>query len=239
MSLEFRGKKLGVKTALLIGLIIAVIILLGVWLSGCDEARQSRPVTDNDPLNCANSADIERKTRENAWRGQKTPSGAQVWVIQEIPANALQTIDRAIDYSNTVQAIQFPEWQPFPAHEWEIAFLPADGLAPQSGLPFLYHNGGMTAGTITHCNQTAKPERNQLILPDFWQYGWDKEADLFRYVFNEGEHFREYRRDRAVFDKFKGWSDQHPHRHEGKPTADELLPKTLVPRKRDGLVCVW
>lgn len=197
------------------------------------------PVNENTVLNCINNPQIEELVKNTAWKGFVTPAGAQVWSTTDVPSQALSTIDRAIDFSNTVQKAQFPEWQPFAASDWEITFLPPPiaSIAPQSKLPAISHGGVLTAGTVAHCNQTKYKERNGLFLPDFALVNWEMDDQLFRYVLFEGEHFREYRRDRTVFQKFVGLNDTHPHRHEGKPTADDLMPKTLMSRQREFLPC--
>jgi hypothetical protein len=185
-------------------------------------------------LNCINNSQIEDLVKNTAWKGFVTPAGAQVWSTTDVPGTALATIDRAIDFSNKVQQAQFPEWQPFTASDWEVTFLPPPiaTIAPQSQLPAIHHGGVLTAGTVAHCNQTKYKERNGLFLPDFAIVDWSKDEDLFWYVFNEGEHFREYRRDRTVFNKFVGTGDVHPHRHEGKPSPYDLMPRGIMSASR-------
>lgn len=242
MAKTIFGYKIGTRTALLyVGIVFALVFF--IWfLTGCDgksDSGRGKPLPPNEKALCMRP-EFEAKMQEMArttgtWKVFKnTPQGAQIYSQVDVPDSALPVIDNAITFSINVQKAQSPNWTQGLTHsEWEIFFFTADGIAPIAQLPFLSVGGVASAGTIAFCNQTARPERNPLILPDFSGVNWNKPNDLFWYVFNEGEHFREYRNDRSVFAQFTGAGDSHPHR----PIPDELQPRGLMSKPVPQIKC--
>lgn len=145
-----------------------------------------------------------------------TPAGIKVWSVVEVPAQALQAIDRGIsDMLVRYRAIK-PDWKnATQIHEYKVLFVEPDGVSAESepGAPFIYHrSGGPTAGTVIGCSPDSACEPYvYLVLPHQEKQKWNFLNYLSNSAFHEGEHYFEWHNCWGVFLHFAHRGDVHPH----------------------------
>lgn len=208
------------------------VLLSAAFLTACpdegdkpNQQKQNSAQTQKYP-GTITPPEIEEKIRNLGMYAdyKQTASGARVYSMAEgvqIPDKVLPTIDAAVDLSIKVQKELFPSWQRgLTPIEYEIMFVQADGLTPNSKVPFITRAGIMTAGTI------GTGERPVIFLPEQTLVDWTAADALFWSVYNEGEHLREYFNDRDVFLRFAIAEDTHQH----FTIPAHLQPRSLRPQ---------
>lgn len=139
--------------------------------------------------------------------GTVTPAGVPIQSTVIVPQTALNTIDAALEELFVRYRAAYPAWmKAFTHREYAILFI--DPMATnQDGSPAIAVQGQQSAGT---CIGLPFP-MSYLVLPHQERQGWSYRDYLFNSVLHEAEHFLESHNDRAVFDRYTGLQDTHPH----------------------------
>lgn len=212
---------------LVAAVLVGAVILIAKKKKGNkgEKVKPGTPTTQMRPEIEKKLQDMARTSPTGTWLEVKeTPQKAMVYSAVAIPSRVLETVDRAAEFSIKLQAAQHPNWtKKKTVPEYEVWFVPADGIAPESKVPFITIGGIMSAGTI------VEGDRNAVVLPEHSLIEWADEDYLFKSLVHEMEHWRQYNNDREEYLKHTGY-----HSHPIFPIPADLLP--LYETARQGFV---
>lgn len=144
----------------------------------------------------------------------RTFDGVKVISTVPVPEEAIREIDEGISILFDHQDARRPEWDKMrdPA-EFTVLFIEPHGVNVETepGAPHLSVGGVTTAGTNIGAAPNQACDRPYLVLPHQKDQEWRFLEYLRNSVFYEGEHVREWANDPAVWARFVGAGDSHPH----------------------------